>query len=76
MQVVNANYQIDELKVSTDGGRTWRDTFRKFYNFFEIEHGTGTDSVSVKLRCSNGKYITADNVNVNNRADTVVRANC
>ncbi|KAF2755994.1 barwin-like endoglucanase [Pseudovirgaria hyperparasitica] len=62
IQVENSNVQVQKVDVSTDGGKTWKDTTRKDYNYFEIHEGTGTDSVSVKITSVGGKTITVHDV--------------
>jgi expansin (peptidoglycan-binding protein) len=78
MQVLNTNSRVQTLEVSTNGGQSWIPANRQTYNYFQIDSDTGTDSVSVKLRCVNQVYIQVDNVNVNvnGGAETTANANC
>ncbi|GME66001.1 putative extracellular cellulase allergen asp f7- protein [Neofusicoccum parvum] len=64
MQVLNSNFAIDSMQVSTDGGKTWQKTQRAEYNYFENDSGFGTDTVDVKVTSSNGKSIVTKNVKV------------
>ncbi|CBY01027.1 hypothetical protein IAQ61_011922 [Plenodomus lingam] len=64
MQVMNSNVRVTKLEVSTDGGRTWRGTERKPYNFFEFQSGFGTDSVDIKITSVGGKVITVKDVSI------------
>lgn len=64
MQVVNANNPVKSLEVSTDGGKTWKQTQRASYNFFLNPSGFGTSEVDVRVTGINGKSIVFNNVSV------------
>ncbi|KAF5643247.1 Expansin 2 [Fusarium sp. NRRL 52700] len=64
IQVVNANEPVKSVQVSTDGGRTWKSTERKDYNFFENPAGFGKTSVDVKVTSSTGKSVVVKKVGV------------
>ncbi len=64
MQVVNANYPVTALDVSTDGGSTWQPTQRQDYNYFQKSDGSGfgTETVTVRVTCSNGGKVVLTSV--------------
>lgn len=62
MQVVNANEPVTALEVSTDGGNTWTQTTRSFYNYFENESGFGTETVDVRVTGKSGKTVRVNGV--------------
>ncbi|KAH7348068.1 RlpA-like double-psi beta-barrel-protein domain-containing protein-containing protein [Pyrenochaeta sp. MPI-SDFR-AT-0127] len=64
MQVMNSNIPVSKLEVSTDGGKTWKATTRKEYNFFEQSSGFGTDSVDVKVTSTKGGSIVVKGVSI------------
>jgi expansin (peptidoglycan-binding protein) len=64
MQVMNANVRIAKLEVSTDGGKTWKATARKDYNFFENPAGFGTQTVDVRVTSAGGQAIVVKGVDV------------
>ncbi|KAJ4363321.1 hypothetical protein N0V95_001094 [Ascochyta clinopodiicola] len=64
MQVQNANIGVKSLEVSTDGGKTWKQTQRQDYNYFQNSSGFGTTSVDVKVTSTNGKSIIVKNVSI------------
>ena len=72
MQVVNANKRVTSLEVSTDGGKTWQQTTRQPYNFFEKSSGFGTSSVDVRVTSVDGDVVIVNNVQVT--PDSVVTA--
>jgi hypothetical protein len=72
MQVVNANKRVTSLEVSTDGGKTWQQTTRQSYNFFENSSGFGTSSVDVKVTSVDGDVVIVNDVQVT--PDSVVTA--
>jgi hypothetical protein len=74
MQVLNTNNHVQTLEVSTNGGQSWIPANRQTYNYFQIDSGTWTDSVSAKLKCANQVYIQVDNVN--GGAETTANTNC
>ncbi|KAH6893383.1 RlpA-like double-psi beta-barrel-protein domain-containing protein-containing protein [Thelonectria olida] len=75
MQVINHNEPIKSLQVSTDGGKTWKATTRRDYNFFENSSGFGTSTVDVKVTSSTGKTITVKNVSVAAQVQTKAASN-
>jgi expansin (peptidoglycan-binding protein) len=64
MQVMNSNVPVSKLEVSTDGGKTWKSTTRKEYNYFENPSGFGTQSVDVKVTSSSGSSIIVKGVSI------------
>jgi expansin (peptidoglycan-binding protein) len=64
MQVMNSNVPISKLEVSVDGGKTWKATTRKDYNFFENPAGFGADSVDVKVTSTSGSAIVVKSVSI------------
>ncbi|ORX90666.1 RlpA-like double-psi beta-barrel-protein domain-containing protein-containing protein [Clohesyomyces aquaticus] len=62
IQVQNANVPVAKLEVSTDGGKTYKATTRKDYNYFENPSGFGVDSVTVKVTSVNGQSVVVGNV--------------
>ncbi|KAL6708153.1 hypothetical protein ACN47E_003337 [Coniothyrium glycines] len=64
MQVMNSNVVVSKLEVSTDGGKSWKSTTRKEYNFFENPSGFGTDTVDVKVTSSTGSSIIVKDVSI------------
>ena len=75
MQVVNSDLPINTLEVSTDGGSTWLSTTRQNYNFFEIEGGTGTTTVDIKVTSSIGNTITVNDVEISSDASGTATSN-
>ncbi|KAL9052505.1 MAG: hypothetical protein Q9162_005361 [Coniocarpon cinnabarinum] len=70
-QVVNANDRTQKMEVSSDG-KTWKDTTRQDYNYFEISGGTGSSTVSIRLTSQGGSQVVLDNVTI--KADGSVTA--
>lgn len=64
MQVINANVPVKSLEVSINSGKTWTQTTRKAYNFFENPSGFGTESVDVRVTSTTGKTIVVKNVGI------------
>jgi expansin (peptidoglycan-binding protein) len=64
MQVMNSNVPISKLEVSTDGGKTWKATTRKDYNFFENPAGFGAETVDVKVTATSGSAIVVKSVGI------------
>jgi expansin (peptidoglycan-binding protein) len=64
MQVMNFNVQVSKLEVSTDGGKTWKATTRKDYNYFENPAGFGAETVDVKVTSKSGSAIVAKSVGI------------
>ncbi|KAF5677016.1 extracellular cellulase [Fusarium heterosporum] len=65
MQVRNSNLPVKSLEVSTDGGKSWKATARKDYNFFENPSGFQTQTVDVRVTSSTGGTIIVKSVNMN-----------
>jgi len=78
MQVINANYPVTALHVSTDGGNRWEATLRRDYNYFERETsgGFGQDRVVVRITCSNGRQVILPDVSSLEYAESKAPANC
>lgn len=78
MQVMNANTAVKALDVSTDGGSTWKPTVRQDFNYFQKSDssGFGTDTVTVRVTCSNGKTVTLSNIGVASSSEHVASGNC
>ncbi|KAF2999379.1 hypothetical protein E8E13_006479 [Curvularia kusanoi] len=64
MQVQNANVAVASLEVSTDGGKTWKQTQRQTYNYFENASGFGTQSVDVRVTSTSGQSIVVKDVSI------------
>ncbi|KAL2065209.1 hypothetical protein VTL71DRAFT_2878 [Oculimacula yallundae] len=64
MQVINANKKVASLDVSADGGKTWQQTVRQPYNFFQKSSGTGTTVVDVRVTSASGDAIVIKSVPV------------
>jgi expansin (peptidoglycan-binding protein) len=64
MQVQNANVAVASLEVSTDGGKSWKKTERKTYNYFENAAGFGTQSVDVRVTSTGGQSIVVKDVSI------------
>ncbi|KAF4973829.1 hypothetical protein FZEAL_9208 [Fusarium zealandicum] len=75
MSVVNSNIPVKSLEVSTDGGKSWKGTTRKPYNFFENQSGFGTQTVDVRVTSSTGKTITVKNVSIAPQTETKAGSN-
>lgn len=75
MQVLNSNFAIKKLQVSTNGGKTWKKTKRAQYNYFERSSGFGTDVVDVKVTSISGKSIVVRNVKVSGSSAQEAHAN-
>ena len=71
MQVTDATEQVTDFQVSSDGS-TWKTADRLNDNFFTIDSGTGSTSVTVKLTSASGSVVTVDNVGIS--PGTVVTA--
>ncbi|KAL8297880.1 hypothetical protein RB600_002751 [Gaeumannomyces tritici] len=78
LQVLDANYPVTALDVSTDNGQSWKSTIRKEYNYFEREGSAGfeKDFVHVRISCSNGRQVIIPNVSAANEAKTEAPVNC
>ncbi|KAF2868368.1 RlpA-like double-psi beta-barrel-protein domain-containing protein-containing protein [Massariosphaeria phaeospora] len=75
MQVMNANEPVAKLEVSTDGGKSWKATARKEYNFFENSSGFGTDAVDVRVTSSKGGVVVVKNVSIKENSKTTAGGN-
>ncbi|KAJ5836592.1 Barwin-related endoglucanase [Penicillium robsamsonii] len=75
MQVVNANEPVASLDVSTDGGSTWQETSRQYYNFFENSAGFGTSTVDVRITGASGKTVVVKNVGVGSGNEVTAKSN-
>jgi expansin (peptidoglycan-binding protein) len=75
MQVENANVGVAKLEVSIDGGKSWKGTTRKDYNFFENPAGFGTQTVDVKVTSVNGGVVTVKGVGVTPNAQVKAGSN-
>jgi expansin (peptidoglycan-binding protein) len=64
MQVMNSNVSVSKLEVSTDGGKTWKATTRKEYNYFENPAGFGAETVDVKVTSKSGSAIVVKSVSI------------
>ncbi len=78
MQVVNANYPVTALDVSTDGGTTWQATQRQDDNYFQKSDGSGfgTDTATVRVTCSSGKQVVLQNIGVTPETSFTASGNC
>ncbi|KAB5576067.1 RlpA-like double-psi beta-barrel-protein domain-containing protein-containing protein [Coniochaeta sp. 2T2.1] len=79
MQVLNANQPIASLDASTDGGKTWQPTTRKDYNYFQKAGGGGgfgTDTVTVRVTCQDGRRVIAPGVGVAGDTEWRTPVNC
>ncbi len=78
MQVMNSNYPVVGLDVSTDGGRQWAGTVRRDYNYFERDGkgGFNQDRVLVRVTCSNGRQVILPDVSMGEYAQSSAPANC
>ncbi|KAL8408396.1 hypothetical protein RB594_007000 [Gaeumannomyces avenae] len=78
LQVLDANYPITALDVSTDNGQSWKPTIRKEYNYFEREGSAGfeKDFVHVRISCSNGRQVIIPSVSAASEAKTEAPVNC
>jgi expansin len=78
MQVLDSNYPVTALDVSTDGAQTWQSTVRREYNYFEKEKAGGfdKDTLFVRVSCSNGRQVIIPNVSQASEAKTVAPVNC
>ncbi|GAB7365038.1 hypothetical protein MBLNU230_g5819t1 [Neophaeotheca triangularis] len=64
-QVVGANMRVQDLQVSTDGGRSWQSGLNRMeYNFFENSSGFGSDTVSVKAIAEDGSTVVVNDIAV------------
>ncbi|RSM04029.1 hypothetical protein CDV31_010219 [Fusarium ambrosium] len=75
MQVRNSNVPVKSLEVSTDGGKSWKGTTRRDYNFFENPSGFGTQTVDVRVTGSTGATIIVKNVSVEPMKETKAGSN-
>ncbi|KAF2156157.1 carbohydrate-binding module family 63 protein [Myriangium duriaei CBS 260.36] len=71
-QVVNGRRRTDKLEVSVDGGKTWLQTTRQTYNFFEISSGIGATTATIRVTSKTGTTVTVSNVPM--QGDAVVTA--
>jgi expansin (peptidoglycan-binding protein) len=81
MQVLNCNYPITALDVSTDNTNSWQPTIRRDYNYFERNAtagsgGFGADRVTVRISCSNGKQVIIPDVGQDSETKAVAPVNC
>lgn len=78
MQVINANYQVTGMQVSTDGDKTWTSTVRQDYDYFQKSDGSGfqTAMTTVKVTCSNGNSVTISNVRTTVSSSYTASGNC
>jgi expansin len=78
LQVLNCNYPIIALDVSTDNTQSWQPTVRRDYNFFEKDKSGGFDKdiVTIRITCSNGRSVIIPNVSMASEAKTVAPVNC
>jgi len=78
MQVLNANYPVTALHVSTDGGNQWSETVRRDYNYFEKNGGGGfgQDRFMVRISCSNGRQAILPDVSAAELAESRGPVNC
>lgn len=62
--VYNARLHTAKLEVSTDGGKTWRNTIRKSTNFFTLVGGggTGTNTAWVRVTSDTGSQVVVKDV--------------
>lgn len=72
MQVTEANRPVKSLEVSVDGGKTWQQTQRRDYNFFQKldRKGFGTKAVDIRVTSTSGKTIIIKNVNADQGGKT------
>lgn len=65
MQVTEANRPVKSLEVSVDGGKTWQQTQRRDYNFFQKldRKGFGTKAVDIRITSTTSQTIIIKNVN-------------
>ncbi|KAE9961416.1 hypothetical protein EG327_004251, partial [Venturia inaequalis] len=75
MQVLNSNTEVTALDVSTDGGKTWKPTTRRPYNYFENSSGFGTDIVTVRITSSIGTNITVSGMSVASLSSKMASSN-
>ena len=64
MQVVGANKAVRSLEVSANGGKSWLKTTRQDYNYFQLDSGTGSSTVSVRVTSVDGDVVTVNSVTV------------
>jgi expansin (peptidoglycan-binding protein) len=78
MQVQNANWPVDTLDISTDGGQTWQPTVSRDYNFFESAKGGGfgTATVDLRISCFNNKKVYMKGVTVEDNKKVYATENC
>ncbi len=78
MQALNSNQPVRSLEVSTDGGRNWKSTTRQDYNYFQKSDGGGflADRLSVRVTCTNGRQVTASNIDPASTAHYSTSGNC
>jgi len=78
MQVLDANYPVLGLEVSTDNLRTWQTAVRKDYNYFEKADsgGYGQDSLVVRITCSNGRQVIMPDVPQTSKTRVLAPVNC
>jgi expansin (peptidoglycan-binding protein) len=79
MQVQHANWPIQALEVSTNGGRDWQNTLSRDYNFFEKAPGGGGyggDRVDLKITCANGNVVMMMDVEVKDKVKVWATSNC
>ncbi|CAI4219576.1 unnamed protein product [Parascedosporium putredinis] len=78
MQVLNCNFPIVDLEVSTDNSQTWESTVRQEYNYFEREDksGFGKDEVMLRVSCSNGRRVIIPSVTMDSEKEITAPVNC
>jgi expansin (peptidoglycan-binding protein) len=77
IQVLNVNWPVLEVNVSSDGGKTWGRTVGRDYNFFEHPNGNfGSDIVDIRIVCTNKKVVEIQNVTMEGNKKHWANANC
>ncbi|KAL1608721.1 hypothetical protein SLS59_001911 [Nothophoma quercina] len=75
MQVQNANVAVESLEVSTDGGKTWGQTERQTFNYFQNAAGFGTETVDVRITSTSGESITVKDVSIKENTTKTAASN-
>ncbi len=78
VQVLNCNFPIIAMDVSSDNAQTWQSTVRMDYNYFEKDGkgGYGKDVVSIRVSCSNGRQVIVPELRLQDKASTMAPVNC
>lgn len=66
------------MEVSTDSGRTWKNTTRNINNFFELSStggGTSTATAWIRVTSENGSQVVVESVNMASGAVTTATEN-